>query len=74
MIENITFAEANKRLEEAVTEMQDKNVDIDDFIKRYEEVCGLLAFCYKSLDGYRERVDKAREEYTIIEKGGMTDE
>lgn len=67
MSNKITFEEANKKLEETVSEMENGNLTLQQSVEQYAKACELLAYCMKELETYKgeivdinERIQKLR--------------
>ena len=56
MDEKTTFEEANRALEETVKKLENDSASIDESMALYAEACELLAFCLKSLEGYKGQI------------------
>lgn len=67
MSNKLTFEEANKKLEETVSEMENGNLTLQQSVEQYAKACELLAYCMKELETYKgeivdinERIQKLR--------------
>ena len=56
MEEKMTFEQANRRLEETVRRLEQKNITLEESMKLYADACDLLAYCVKELDAYKGRI------------------
>lgn len=68
MSNKLTFEEANKKLEETVSEMENGNLTLQQSVEQYAKACELLAYCMKELETYKgeivdinERIQKLRD-------------
>ena len=61
MDEKMTFEEANWALEETVKKLENDSASIDESMALYAEACELLAFCLKSLEGYKGQITDIRK-------------
>ena len=67
MSKELTFEQANKKLEEVIAKMEKSDVTLEDSMKLYEEACLLLNHCAKKLEECKgqmidinERIEKAK--------------
>lgn len=54
--EDLTFEEAEKRIDEIIKELQNKDTGIEASIKLYNEAMELVVFCSKKLDSYAKEI------------------
>lgn len=67
MNSKMTFEQANKRLEESVSRMENGSLTLQQSVEEYAKACELLAYCMKELETRRgeivdinERIQKLR--------------
>lgn len=68
MSKELTFEQANKKLEEVIAKMENSDVTLEQSMKLYEEACLLLNHCAKKLEECKgqmidinERIEKAKK-------------
>lgn len=68
MKKELTFEQANKKLEDIVLKMEKGDIPLDECMKLYEEACLLVNYCKKKLEDSKgqiidinERVEKAKK-------------
>lgn len=57
-MENMTFEEALKRLEEVVKLLEDENTSLDDSVNLFQEGMFLSNLCSKKINNVEEKVSK----------------
>ena len=74
MKKELTFEQANKKLEDIVLKMEKGDIELDECMKLYEEACLLVNYCKKKLEESKgqiidinERVEKAKKNNDSIE-------
>lgn len=65
MDKEFTFEEAQKKLDEIIEKMQDKDVTLDESIVLYKEATELLKYCKDKLDEAKDKIIDIDE---LIEK------
>ena len=50
MSDKLTFEEANKKLEEIVSKMENGNLTLQQSVEEYSKACELLAYCMNKLE------------------------
>lgn len=67
MSSKMTFEQANKKLEESVSRMENGSLTLQQSVEEYAKACELLAYCMKELETRRgeivdinERIQKLR--------------
>lgn len=65
MAKELTFEEAQKKLDEIIEKMQDKDVTLDESIVLYKEATELLKYCKDKLDEAKDKIIDIDE---LIEK------
>lgn len=61
MAKEMTYEEAQKKLDEIVGKMQDKDISLDDSIKYYQKACELLKFCKEKLTEANDKIQDIDE-------------
>lgn len=61
MDENLTLEQANDLLEDAIKQLENEALSIDESVALYARACELMAFCVKALDGYKGKINAANE-------------
>lgn len=56
-MENLSYEESVKRLEKIVEDLESKNLNLDESIKKYEEGIALYKNCSKLLQEYENKVE-----------------
>lgn len=74
MNENLTLEQANEMLEVKVKKLQESELNFDEFVKNYEEICELLNFCYKKITVYGDRIKQANDKIAWISEEGSSNE
>lgn len=64
---NLTFEQANKKLEETVKVLESGKLDLQESMKVYEEACVLLNFCYKELDKCKGQMQDINERISKLD-------
>lgn len=74
MKKELTFEQANKKLEDIVLKMEKGDIPLDECMKLYEEACLLVNYCKNKLEESKgqiidinERVEKAKKNNESIE-------
>ena len=55
-MEDLTFEEAMKKLEEITNELEDENIDLDTSVKKFEEGMKLSQKCNKILEDAEKKI------------------
>lgn len=68
-MEDLTFEEAMKKLEEITNELEDENIDLDTSVKKFEEGMKLSQKCNKILEDAEKKitilVDDKEKNFTV---------
>lgn len=68
-MEDLTFEEAMKKLEEITNELEDENIDLDTSVKKFEEGMKLSQKCNKILEDAEKKitilVDGKEKNFTV---------
>ena len=57
-MDNLTFEEAKKKLEDIVAKIKNENCTLDEALKLYEEGIKLAKFCDEKLSVFKTRLDE----------------
>lgn len=68
-LENLTFEQANAKLESAVSMLESGKMTLDETLKVYKEACLLLDYCCKQLEKYKGEIKDINEK--LLEKSGI---
>ena len=68
-LENLTFEQANAKLESAVSMLESGKMTLDETLKVYKEACLLLYYCCKQLERYKGEIKDINEK--LLEKSGI---
>lgn len=66
-IENMTYEQAEKRLNEIVNKLSTASVTLDDMVTLYEEGVALSEHCATLLKGYEARLERVSQNTIIRE-------
>ena len=69
MSNKLTFEQANKKLEETVTKMENGNLTLQQSVEEYAKACELLAYCIKELDSYKGEIVDINERIKNLKNG-----
>lgn len=61
MDENLTLEQANDLLEDAIKQLENEALSMDESVALYVRACDLMAFCLKALEGCKEKINIANE-------------
>ena len=61
MNENMTLEQANDLLEDAIKQLENEALPMEESVALYARACELMAFCVKALDGYKGKLSAANE-------------
>ena len=67
-MDNMTFEEAKKKLEEIVARIKNENCTLDEALNLYEEGVQLARFCDEKLSVFKTRLDE------IVDQTGALDD
>lgn len=67
-MDNMTFEEAKKKLEEIVARIKNENCTLDEALNLYEEGVKLAKFCDEKLSVFKTRLDE------IVDQTGALDD
>ena len=68
-MDNLTFEEAKKKLEEIVAKIRNENCTLDEALNLYEEGVKLAKFCDEKLSVFKTRLDEI-----VDQTGAINDE
>ena len=66
-MENISFENAIKDLEDIVEQLENKELSLDDSLKLFEKGIGLYRFCSNKLNQAEEKIQMIVEENGVIQ-------
>lgn len=69
MSDKFTFEEANKKLEETVSKMENGNLTLQQSVEEYSKACELLAYCMNELETYKGEIIDINERIQKIKNG-----
>lgn len=67
ILENISFENAIKDLEDIVEQLENKELSLDDSLKLFEKGIGLYRFCSNKLNQAEEKIQMIVEENGVIQ-------
>lgn len=70
MKEELTFEQANKKLNEIISEMEKNDIALDESIKLYEEAYKLLIYCTNKLEESKGRIYEINERIENMKNNG----
>ncbi len=70
MKEELTFEQANKKLNEIISKMEKNDIALDESIKLYEEAYKLLIYCTKKLEESKGRIYEINERIENMKNNG----
>ncbi len=74
MKDNLTFEQANDRLEKIVGQMENEALSLRDSVELYSQASELLAFCMKELEESKGRIEDINEKLQIGNPEELFDE
>ena len=69
MDKNLTFEQANIKLEEIVQNMENKGLTLQESVEQYAQACELLAYCMKELETAKGQIEDINERIQSIKNG-----
>lgn len=69
---NLTFEQANKKLEETVKVLESGKLNLQESMKVYEEACVLLNFCYNELEKCKGQMQDINERISKLDNMNNT--
>lgn len=69
MSDKLTFEEANKKLEETVSEMENGNLTLQQSVEQYSKACELLAYCMNELESCKGEIVDINERIQKLKNG-----
>lgn len=70
MSKKMTFEEANEKLEQTVSKMENNNLTLQESMEQYATACELLAFCMKELESCKGQIEDINERIEKIKNNG----
>lgn len=69
-MEKMTFEQANLKLEETVSKMENGNLTLNESMEQYSIACELLAYCMKELETCKGKIMDINERIENLSNGG----
>lgn len=69
MSDKLTFEEANKKLEEIVSKMENGNLTLQQSVEEYSKACELLAYCMNKLETCKGEIIDINERIQKLKNG-----
>lgn len=69
MSDKLTFEEANKKLEETVSKMENGNLTLQQSVEQYSKACELLAYCMNELESCKGEIVDINERIQKLKNG-----
>ncbi len=69
-MEKMTFEQANSKLEETVSKMENGNLTLNESMEQYSIACELLAYCMKELEACKGKIMDINERIENLSNGG----
>ncbi|MCL2074041.1 MAG: exodeoxyribonuclease VII small subunit [Marinilabiliaceae bacterium] len=63
--ENISYKDAVDEIQNIFTEMDENEMDLDDFANKLQRAIFLINYCKQKLSGTKEEVEKMLKEYDL---------
>lgn len=70
MSKELTFEQANKKLNDIISELEKNDIELDESIKLYEEAYKLLVYCTKKLEESKGRIYEINERIENMKNNG----
>lgn len=76
MNKNMTFEQANAKLEETVRNMENNALTLQESVEQYAQACELLSYCMKVLETSKGRIEDINEMLNNIQnkESGLLEE
>ncbi len=69
-MKKMTFEQANLKLEETVSKMENGNLTLNESMEQYSIACELLAYCMKELETCKGKIMDINERIENLSNGG----
>jgi exodeoxyribonuclease VII small subunit len=73
-MENISYRDAKKELEDILSEIENETVDMDELLEKVKRATTLLNYCQEKLQNSEEELKKILSQGTIEQESGESEE